>query len=136
MQKRVRAVIVGDGRVLTIRRFRPDKDKHYWVFPGGGREEGESDLEALKRELEHELGLKVEVLGWFETVPFQAPGEELQVEIFYSCRIVERPNVITYLNQPKIGIYEVEWLPLGEIDPNMLLEPFAVRDKLLTGGDV
>lgn len=60
---RVRCVgaIVHDaeGRLLIIRRGRPP-GKGLWSLPGGKVEPGESDAEAVVRELSEETGLRVE----------------------------------------------------------------------------
>jgi 8-oxo-dGTP diphosphatase len=54
--------LVRDGRVLLGHR-RPDKQAYpdVWDLPGGVMEAGESELEALVRELREELGVKVAV---------------------------------------------------------------------------
>jgi 8-oxo-dGTP diphosphatase len=54
--------LVRDGRVLLAHR-RPDKVAYpgVWDLPGGVREEGESELAALVRELREELGVEVDV---------------------------------------------------------------------------
>lgn len=53
------AVAQRDGRLLLIRRAAgvaaPDK----WCFPGGGVEPGESGGEAIRREMQEELGIRV-----------------------------------------------------------------------------
>lgn len=62
---RVHEVVVGalvrDGRVLLVHR-RPDKHANpdVWDLPGGLVEVGESELEALARELREELGVRVD----------------------------------------------------------------------------
>lgn len=55
----VAAVIRRDAEVLVARR--PDHKRHggLWEFPGGKVLEGESYLEAAKRELGEELGVQV-----------------------------------------------------------------------------
>ncbi len=61
---RVHTVVVGalvrDGRVLLVHR-RPDKHAYpdLWDLPGGLMEAGESELDALGRELHEELGVQV-----------------------------------------------------------------------------
>jgi 8-oxo-dGTP diphosphatase len=61
----VRRVVLGalvhDDRVLLVHR-RPDKHAYpdVWDLPGGLVEPGESDLDALVRELHEELGVHVE----------------------------------------------------------------------------
>ena len=54
--KRVRAVIIQDGRVLTIKRTKPNEI--YRVIPGGGVEDKETNEEALAREVKEELGVE------------------------------------------------------------------------------
>ena len=52
----VRAALVdGDDRILLLRYG--DDYGNWWVTPGGGREEGETDEQTLRRELEEEIGL-------------------------------------------------------------------------------
>jgi 8-oxo-dGTP pyrophosphatase MutT (NUDIX family) len=49
------AVVDAAGRVLLLRYG--DDYGDWWVPPGGGREPGESDEQALRRELDEEVGL-------------------------------------------------------------------------------
>lgn len=62
--KRMLEVVVGalvrDGRVLLAHR-RPDKRAYpnVWDLPGGVMEAGESELDALTRELDEELGVRI-----------------------------------------------------------------------------
>ena len=57
--QRVRAIIVASGSVALIERHRDDR--HYFVFPGGGQEAGETPHEALIREVMEETGALIEV---------------------------------------------------------------------------
>jgi 8-oxo-dGTP diphosphatase len=54
----VAAAIVREGRVLAARRRRPLVG---WEFPGGKLEPGESEPEALRREIAEELGVPISV---------------------------------------------------------------------------
>jgi 8-oxo-dGTP diphosphatase len=65
----VGAAIVADGRVLACERANPPEVSGKWEFPGGKRERGESDHEALIRECVEELGVHIE------------PGEQLGQDI-------------------------------------------------------
>jgi 8-oxo-dGTP diphosphatase len=57
----VGAALVRDRRVLAARRAQPPRLAGGWEFPGGKVEPGESDVDALARELREELGVGVEV---------------------------------------------------------------------------
>ena len=48
------AIIVQEGKIALIKRIQ--EDETYYVFPGGGIEEGETPEEATKREIFEELG--------------------------------------------------------------------------------
>ena len=52
-------VITRDDQVLLSLRPEGKPYAGYWEFPGGKIHAGESELEALTRELEEELGIKV-----------------------------------------------------------------------------
>jgi 8-oxo-dGTP pyrophosphatase MutT (NUDIX family) len=53
-----RAVIVKDDKVLMIERYK--NGRHYYVFPGGGMEDGENPEGTVVRELQEELNLKID----------------------------------------------------------------------------
>jgi 8-oxo-dGTP diphosphatase len=57
----VGAAIVADGRVLGCERAEPSDVAGRWEFPGGKVEPGENELDALVRECEEELGIKIAV---------------------------------------------------------------------------
>ena len=53
----VAAVIEKDGKLLVCQRTRHQTMPLKWEFPGGKIEEGEQPRDALRRELEEELGI-------------------------------------------------------------------------------
>ena len=57
----VAAVIITAGRVLACERSAPPEVAGRWEFPGGKVEPGETDQQALARECQEELGVRVEV---------------------------------------------------------------------------
>jgi TDG/mug DNA glycosylase family protein len=62
IREAVRAVVVApDGRTLLIRYV--DEYETWWIPPGGGVEPGETDLQAITRELDEEVGLTEFELG-------------------------------------------------------------------------
>lgn len=68
MRDRSAVVIVESNKVLLIKRTR--KKAVYYVFPGGGIEQGETPEAAAEREALEELGLKVKVRTKFAEVLF------------------------------------------------------------------
>jgi 8-oxo-dGTP diphosphatase len=67
-QLAVGAVVVDDGRLLTVRRARPPAQGR-WTLPGGRVEAFERAADAVAREVAEETGLRVEpggLLGWTE----------------------------------------------------------------------
>jgi 8-oxo-dGTP diphosphatase len=57
----VAAAIERDGRYLAARRTKPDWAAGRWEFPGGKVEPGESETDALVREIREELGVEIAV---------------------------------------------------------------------------
>lgn len=75
-----------DGRLLLVRRA-TEPGRGRWSLPGGRVEPGESDAEALRREVHEEVGLAVRVGELVGSVRRAAPGGAT-FEIFdYRCTV-------------------------------------------------
>ena len=61
MKRVVAALIEQNGKLLVCQRTRHQTMPLKWEFPGGKIEEGEQPRDALRRELEEELGIKAKV---------------------------------------------------------------------------
>ena len=61
-RRNVRAAVVDEEDRILLLRYRDEYDE-WWTTPGGGREEGETDEQTLRRELEEEVGLVEFTLG-------------------------------------------------------------------------
>lgn len=133
MRNVVRAIIVKDNSLLTIKRVRGHEI--FWVFPGGGVDEGESHVEALKRECQEELGLKVEVFELVFEFPFMNKKFGEQKEYFYRCDIIsgelgtgDGPEYTQA--SAENGSYEPIWVRLNELE-KMDVRPLAVKASLM-----
>lgn len=77
-------------RVLLIKVVNPRRGGAYWVTPGGGLNEGESEEDGLRRELAEELGLASAEIGaalWRNHRYFRQGGEVFsQDEVFHLAR--------------------------------------------------
>ncbi len=84
----VGAVVLDDaGRLLLIRRAN-EPGRGRWSVPGGRVEAGETDHQALIREVAEETGLAVEITRWLGDVHRPAPdGAVLDIHD-YSCRVI------------------------------------------------
>ena len=69
------------GRILLTRRTEGRDLAGRWEFPGGKREPGESEEQALIRELQEELGIHVEVGEAIINVPQQYPDKRLRLDV-------------------------------------------------------
>lgn len=58
----VGGALIHQGRVLAARRSAPAQVAGRWEFPGGKAEPGESEPQALERELHEELGVQARAL--------------------------------------------------------------------------
>ena len=61
MKQVVAALILKDGKVLVCQRTRHQSMPLKWEFPGGKIEDGEQPRDALRRELEEELGINARI---------------------------------------------------------------------------
>jgi 8-oxo-dGTP diphosphatase len=61
MKRVVAALIVKDQKILVCQRTRHQTMPLKWEFPGGKIEDGEQPREALRRELDEELGIDAEI---------------------------------------------------------------------------
>lgn len=94
----VRIICVdGDGRILLLRWRDPVNERVYWEPPGGGLDEGETPIEAARRELYEETGLPGSAV-LDVSVPverdFHWLGEHYKkTEPFYLARFEGSPDV-------------------------------------------
>ena len=109
----VAAIIVRDGAVLATQRGYGDF-KGGWEFPGGKVEPGESEREAVARELKEELEMDVTVGELFDVVEYDYPTFHLSMKC-YLCTVGQGEYVLKehqdarWLSRDTID--EVEWLP-------------------------
>lgn len=135
LEKRVRAVIIEDDKVLLMHRFKNGQE--YWVFPGGGIDDTDQSLEdGLKRECLEELGVVIEVEDLLMEKFYILDNLQGQIQYFYNCKIISG-EVGTgtgpeWENRDieKYGTYEVVWIPVSLLKDKTVY-PFEVRDKII-----
>jgi 8-oxo-dGTP diphosphatase len=107
----VAGLIVQEGKVLICQRTKHQPMPLKWEFPGGKIEYGEQPTDALRRELEEELGIHAEVGDEVARIKHQYKNGgsvelrfylvsqyrgELENRIFKDVRWVERRELPTY----------------------------------------
>lgn len=108
----VAAIIVDGGRILATQRGYGDFAGG-WEFPGGKVEEGETNEEALVREIHEELDARIKVEEFLTTVEYQYPTFYLIMH----CYISRLESGITLLEHQaarwvsKDDVDNLEWLP-------------------------
>jgi 8-oxo-dGTP diphosphatase len=111
----VAAVLERDGRYLITQRRPTAVLPLMWEFPGGRVEEGETDAQALKRELH--LGADIECGKLISFVSH--PYEHYVVDLFlYECRLLAETL------QP-LAVNAFKWVPSAEFDQY----PFTPADE-------
>ncbi len=127
---RIAGIVVKDGQVLLMHRFKNGEE--YWVFPGGGQEEGETPEETVVREIDEEASIQVRPTKLLYKITWDIDG----VNYFYLCE---------YLGGvPELGAdseeckktqegkqsYEPAWVDIGEIS-KLKVYQLEIRDLLL-----
>ncbi|MCU7823041.1 (deoxy)nucleoside triphosphate pyrophosphohydrolase [Kitasatospora sp. DSM 101779] len=103
----VGGALVHRGRVLAARRNSPPETAGYWEFPGGKAEPGETQEQALERELAEELGVRARAL---RPLPGSWPVRAgLELRIWVAELLSGEPR-------PLADHSELRWLGPAELD--------------------
>ena len=132
MRIRAGIVLIEDNKVSLIERFRDGN--HYFVFPGGGVDDGEGPQEAAVREMEEETGLRVTVKRELAKIHFG-----LSFQIYF---LVERVSgeygtgtgeeyTDADPDDPMEGIYIPVWMPVEELSEHENIYPVDVKELVL-----
>lgn len=131
MKKRisVRGIIINKDEIYFIHRIKNDEE--YYVFPGGGLEEGETMNEGLIRELKEEINVKVNIIKEL----YKLEREE-SIEYYILCKHISGKFGIS--NGPEY--VSLEYKDNGKYIPcsininnltNYNIVPKAIKDALI-----
>jgi 8-oxo-dGTP diphosphatase len=115
MKRVVAALIVKDGKILACQRTRHQSMPLKWEFPGGKIEEGEQPRDALRRELDEELGIDATI------------GDEVvhMRHEYKNGNVVELHFFVVYEFKGEIEnriFRDMQWLERGELPSFDFLE--------------
>lgn len=128
--------MIEDGKVALIERYRDGK--HYFVFPGGGADGGETPEQAAVREMEEETGLRVTVKCKLAEIRFG-----LSTQHYF---LVERVGgefgsgtgeeyTDADPDHPAQGVYIPVWMPLEELPEHDNVYPADVVNVVLKSAE-
>jgi len=132
MRTRAGIILIEDERVALIERHRAGLD--YFVFPGGGVDEGETAEQAAIREAMEELGVEVAIKRKVVVIHF-----DQSTQVYY---LVERVSgefgtgtgeefTDSDPNDPEEEIYIPIWMPIDELPRHKKVFPESVAKILL-----
>ena len=111
----VGAIAIEDGRILLIRRGHAPS-LGLWSLPGGRVEPGESDVDAVRREVAEETGLRVDVGPLAGEVRRPGVGDVVYRIRDYLVTVVD--------GEPTAGddADDVAWVPLDQLGERNLTD--------------
>ena len=132
MRTRAGIVLIENDRVALIERHRAGLD--YYVFPGGGVDEGETPEQGAIREAMEELGVEVAIQKKVAVIHFIQ-----STQVYY---LVERVGgefgtgtgeefTDSDPDNPEEGVYIPVWMPIDELPQHEKVFPESVAKILL-----
>lgn len=110
--KVVAAIIEKDNKILIAKRNHGEFDG-LWEFPGGKYEKGETGEEAIKREIEEEFDVEIDVKDYLCTVEHQYDSFYLIMDC-YICSL-KSDNMILHdhsdIKWIDLEYDDIEWVP-------------------------
>jgi 8-oxo-dGTP diphosphatase len=119
MRQRSGIILIENNKLALIERHRAGK--HYFAFPGGGVDEGESPEQAAIREAEEELGILVEIKQKIAEVVFNGNTQYYFLAEKLSGEFGSGTGEEFGEYNPVHGTYLPLWLPLADLPNNNVL---------------
>ncbi|MBL8297683.1 MAG: Nudix family hydrolase [Rhodanobacteraceae bacterium] len=104
------ALVDADGRVLLAQRPEGKHLSGYWEFPGGKVESGETPLQALRREIHEEIGVRVASAEPLIRIPWRYPAKRILLDVY-------RVHAFDGVPQSCEG-QALKWVPAAALDPS------------------
>jgi 8-oxo-dGTP diphosphatase len=116
MRNRAGIILIEENKLALIERHRAGK--HYFAFPGGGVDKGESPQEAAVREAEEELGIHVQVKQKVAKVFFNGKTQFYFLVERLSGKFGTGTGEEYGEYNPKHGTYHPLWMSLADVLTN------------------
>ena len=119
-----------EGKILIAKRNIKKSQGGLWEFPGGKIEPSETPQEALVREIQEELDVKIEVGDLIDTIEYDYPSFHLSMDCFW-CIVTDGEITLKEAEDArwlsKDELYSVDWLP-ADME---LIEKLVLSNKSL-----
>ncbi|HBV39757.1 MAG TPA: pyrimidine (deoxy)nucleoside triphosphate diphosphatase [Erwinia sp.] len=89
----VAALIVRQGKILLAQRGPHGDQAGLWEFPGGKVEAGESQPQALQRELKEELGIDAVIGGYIASESREVNGRQIHLHAWQVAAFTGEPQL-------------------------------------------
>ncbi len=89
MQTVIAGLLWSDGKLLIAQRPASGHHPLEWEFPGGKLEPGETEEQALVRELEEELGIEAEIGTELTRYRYTYPGKAPIILVFFHVMLYQ-----------------------------------------------
>ena len=122
---RYQAAVVRENSILLVRCQFADGSA-FWMFPGGGREEGEDETACVTREVVEETRIQVRVDRLLFDTPADPPDGLYTRWRTYLCSVLSGEAAPGGGEGPTATLVAVTWLPLG-LEPDWPAEIRADR---------
>ncbi|MGE5465132.1 MAG: NUDIX domain-containing protein [Syntrophothermus sp.] len=133
MRTRAGIVLIQDQKVALIERFRAGL--HYFVFPGGGMDEGETPEQAAVREAKEELGIEVGIRQKVAEIQLASKSRQIYYLVEQTGGEFGTGTGEEYQdadpNDPDEGVYIPVWMPIEELTLHEKIFPREVVDLVL-----
>ena len=115
---RYQAAIMRGEEILLIKHQEHKNGNAYWVLPGGGIEDGETEIQCIQREVREETNLEVKVVELLLDEPPQHKDERVYQRFkTYLCQPITTQASPGYEPEPeaaaKYAITDVGWFNIN-----------------------
>jgi 8-oxo-dGTP diphosphatase len=114
------AIIIERGKILLTQNSENSSNPYKWEFPGGKVENGESYANAITREIQEELQIKINVIKALVPVSYNYPHLQIQL-IPFVCELYPGKIMLTeHRDYRWVDLHEMATFDLASADREII----------------